>query len=169
MRQFINIVEQILSEKIVHVDRVHGHVIAVNPTRTEFWSQRFLSRGDRGSDTPNAAGVLMQDGTVAIGNGSLLAHHDICDMAGLDIMDEKFRLQMYDGKVFVELWLHEPEGDNGVTHTDSLEQKIAQAEKQYEMPVEDIRKLVFERTTRFTGGWPVEIMLWCDYASPTNI
>jgi hypothetical protein len=160
--------DSFLSEKIVHVDRLHGHIIALNPTHTEFRSQRFLSRDRPNSahnGTPSAAGVLMQNGNVVIGNGSCLAHDDICDMAGLDIMDEKFRLQIYDGKVFVELWLNEDD----VTHTDSLEEKIAQAEKQYEMPVEDIRKLVFDKTTRFTGGWPVEIMLWCDGAYPTNI
>lgn len=165
---------ELLAEKLIiprdtflNADDWMKTVVAINPTKTEFWSPNFRQAKD-GSVTqmPDAAGVLMQDRkTVVIGCGHCLAHDTICGYAGLDINNELFRLQIHNGAVHAELWLDE----DAVTHDDPLEKKIAQAEAQYGMSVDEMKKVLFDATQRFTGGWEAKLMLWCDYAEQVTI
>lgn len=155
---------EFLQEKIVHRDTRKHHpdywlntVIAVNPSKSEFWSSNFRQGKDGEKETPTAAGVILDDGTVIVGIGHLLSHDVICDLAGFDINDEWVRLQIHDGKVYVEIWL----GDE-VTWSDPIEKKISAAEKLYEMSIDDIKKKVSQITSRFVPGWKVVCLLWTD-------
>lgn len=166
----------LISEQIVHRDTVKlnpgdwlSTVVAVNPTKGEFWSANFRQgKGDELEPYPSAAGLILTDGTVLVGTGHSMAHHDLCDLSGHDIDNELFRLQIYDQKVDVELWLPEGNGDGEVMVEDSLEDKIAAAEKMTGMTLEEIKTKVASHTERFVPGWQVSCLLWAEYYHSTR-
>jgi hypothetical protein len=156
MRKFIDAVT--LCEKFIFP--IEGHrkpVVVVNPTKTEFWSVNF--RESEGAN-PSAAGVILKDGTVVVGDGSCLAHDVICAYAGLDIENEKYRLQIWDGVVMAELWVSE-EGD--VDSTATIEEKIAAVESQFGLTVDEIKAELVAATSRFVPGWKPVCGIWTDY------
>jgi hypothetical protein len=91
---------------IVHADPFvqHGHtrrtIIAINPSR-QCWEAAF-PRG--------AAGVLLMDGQIVVGDGDCLAHDTVLDLASIDRDMEEFRLQMYSGMAVAEIWLEDAAG-----------------------------------------------------------
>jgi hypothetical protein len=163
---------EFIIEKIMYRDRIkHDQsdwmttVVAVNPTKSEFWSENFRQGKNGVETTPSAAGVILKDGTVVVGTGHSLAHDVICDYAGLNIDDELFRLQIYDGKVYVEIWIPE----ELATSDDSLDDKIIAAEKTTGMSIEQIKQKVSSLTARFVPGWKVICMLWTDYVNRVEV
>jgi hypothetical protein len=159
MRNWINLIETALNEKIVHRDTIKRNqtdymntVVAIDPTHSEFWSENFRMEENGFSDEPSAAGVLLKNGTIVVGTGHCLAHDDVCSLAGLDIEEEEFRLQIFHGAVRVEIWLND--GDYPTP-----EAKIAQAEKQTGLTIEQIKAKVAAKTSRFVPGWPVICMI----------
>ncbi len=120
-------------------------------------------------DQPSAAGVILKDGTVLVGAGHSLAHDDICNYAGFDISNELFRLQIYAGKVDVELWLPEGTGEGEVLTTDNLDEKIAAAERMTGMTIPEIKSTVAAHTERFVPGWVVNCLLWTEYQESVSI
>ena len=168
MRNFIDIVE-----KIVHRDTIKyssedwkNTVVAINPTKAEFWSENFRqAKNGASTEFPSAAGVFMQNGTIVVGDGHSLSHEDICDCAGLDINDEKFRLQIYNEKVYVEIWISEDLAEND----SPLEQKIEAAQKTTGMDIREIKSLVASKTSRFVPGWIVVCLLWTEYHQSVEV
>lgn len=137
--------------------------VAVNPSRSEFWSNHFRqTKSGEPSEMPSAAGVLMRDGTLVVGTGHCLSHSDICGYAGLDEDQEKFRLQIWDGKVMAELWL--PDSDEGgVDSSATLEEKIAATEKLFGTTINEIKTELSQATARIVPGWRTVCGIWTNY------
>jgi hypothetical protein len=171
MRNWINLCT--LQEKIVHRDTVRRNpgdwlntVVAINPTKSEFWSANFRqTKTGEMAESPSAAGVILKDGTVVVGEGHALSHEEICDIAGLDINQEMFRIQIHGGKVCVELWLSEDEVDN----KSSTEEKIAAAVKMQKMSIDEIKTHVRNLVSRFVPGWEVRCLLWTEYSRSEEV
>lgn len=141
-------------------------VVCINPSKSEFWSNNFRQTKEGAvAETPSAAGVLLKDGNIVVGDGHSLSHEDICNIAGLEIDNELFRLQIWKGKVLIEIWVDEERA----TSKSSLDEKIKAAEEQYGMSLEDMRTIVARATTRFVPGWKVVCGLWTDGSKLTEV
>ncbi len=160
-----------LYEKIVHRDTLKLNagdwldtVVATNPTKSEFFSRHFMQPNKDGNIPllPSAAGVVLKNGDIVIGEGHSLSHEDICHYAGLDINDELYRLQIADKKVIVELWLDDTENSS------DLSDKISEAEIKYNN-LDEIRSIVGKATARFIPDWAIVIRLWTEYSSFVDV
>lgn len=161
---------ELITEAIVYRDTLKHNrddwlntVIAINPTKSEFWSANFrqsMSSIDKTtlSDTPSAAGVILKNGTVVVGIGHVLDHSTICELAGVNVTDEWMRIQIYDSKVYAEIWIPE----DWATSDDSLEKKILAAEKLKGMSIDEIKQKISKITSRFVPGWEVVCLLWTE-------
>ena len=152
---------EFLSEKIVHHSRPSyagdwmNTVVAINPSKTEFWSLNFRQGKDGPADTPSAAGVILADGTLVVGTGHALSHETICELAGLDINYEWMRLQIYGGVVVGEIWLSDNTGE-------SVEEVIAILEQEKAMTTEQIKQKISSITNKIVPSWPVELSVWVE-------
>lgn len=165
-------ISELLVEKIVHRDTTRlnpddwlNTVVAINPTKSEFWSANFRQGKNGLQDKPDAAGVILNDGTVVVGTGHSLSHEDICSYAGLDIANEWVRLQIYNGEVRVEIWIEE----DMASSNDPKDKIIAAAEEQTGMTIDEIKQKVGSLTSRFVPGWKVICMLWTDYSGHIDV
>lgn len=146
MRCFIDIVSN-LTETIVYQDKfvktnyTKKTIIAINPTRSE-WIGRFPE---------GAGGVLMKDGTIVIGDGNALDHATICEMAGLDVRNEAFRLQLYLTGAYAEIWLNDEDVETPPPF-DLIEQRVVE---QYGETLVSITNKVKTAVHRFMGNVPV--------------
>ena len=101
--------EAIFTEKVWLDDR--GFAFGVNPTRREFMG-KFERDG--------AAGVLMKNGSLAVGNAESLTHADLAATCGFESKDIKYHLQIWDVlengtiSIEVELW-NESENQQGAS------------------------------------------------------
>ena len=172
IRKLIDLVEtmntDVLSEKIVHRDTTRlnpddwlNTVVAINPTKSEFWSANFRQGKEGLQNSPDAAGVIFKDGTVVVGTGHSLSHEDICIHAGLDIDNEWVRLQIFNGEVRVEIWIEE----DMASSNDPKDKIIAAAEEKTGMTIDQIKQKVGSLTSRFVPGWKVICMLWTEYSN----
>jgi hypothetical protein len=102
MRDLITLCES-LGHKVMR-DGPQGGVFALNPTRRE-WVANFAERG--------AAGVVLSDGSLAVGDAPALDHPSILLALSIPVTMERYRLQIFNQRIVVELWdeLDEPEGD----------------------------------------------------------
>jgi hypothetical protein len=140
------IVESILGEAIVYQDRIlnpgdnRKTVICLAPTKAE-WNARYPQ---------GAAGVLMKDGQIVIGDGCCLAHDVICDHAGLDIHNEAYRLQMSRTHCYGEIWM--TDGDYEGMSDDDIRLAV---QEQYGEPLEAMTAKIAAAVQRFMG--PVQV------------
>lgn len=101
---------------------------------------------------PSAAGIIMKNGDIAIAEGHAMSHDRICDLAGLDINNELYRLQIYDQGIFVELWFE---------NIDTVQEALDIISERYGKDIEEIREEVKGITSRFIN-YPVKIRIWSD-------
>ena len=127
-------IKELLGEKITYVDRDYGgHIAALNPTRSE-WNAKF----------PNGAGgVLMKNGHIVIGAGEAYSHSDIMHDAGVNWEDEWARLQIWDGKIQVELWDDLPDSfwGKGISRMSEKDVTPEQFESLTEHPLAERKKI----------------------------
>jgi hypothetical protein len=81
-----------------------------------------------------------------------MSHDRICDLAGLDINNELYRLQIYDQGIFVELWFE---------NIDTVQEALDIISERYGKDIEEIREEVKGITSRFIN-YPVKIRIWSD-------
>lgn len=123
---------------IVHRDRFPPHpghrraVVAVQPTALE-WDREFPY---------GAAGILLQDGTMVVGDGTCLSHHEILQLSG-QTQPEAFRLQIGRAHCWAEIWL---EGVDENSPEQEIRQQVIDS---YGEPLECIARRVEEAVTRF--------------------
>lgn len=148
MRELINLI----TENIVHRDRIDGTIVSINPTKLEW--QRAFKEG--------AAGVFCKDGMIVIGEGPLLAHDVILYHASIDVDMEKYRLQLTKKGAWAELWI-ENEWENIPTQED-LNLAIKRV---YGHSLGDIEREVSPVLQKFMGNVPFKaIPINYDSAKP---
>jgi hypothetical protein len=156
MRQYINAVEP-LNEMIVHRSRFPRYpgdretVIAVNPSKAE-WNARFPQ---------GAAGVLCADGTLVIGDGPVLSHESIMNLAGVPTEMEKYRLQICRNRAWAEVWM----GDYSAGKPDAPPEAEVRAAviQHYGDSIEEIEAKLRTALHRFMGAIPVKAIPLDEY------
>ena len=123
--------------------RDSAYTVAINPTKREFIAN-FATHG--------AAGVLTDDGLLVVGNGAVLDHLSLMRMASIDADTEKYRLQIYAGRVEVELWDDDIDDPANPEPTTKYPKALRDA----------IRTEVAANRNVRAIGWPVVISLLCD-------
>ena len=114
--------------------------MAINPTKSE-WNAQF-PRG--------AAGVLLTDGRIVVGDGNMLAHNVILDYAKVDQNLEKYRLQICRNIAWVELWINDEAVE--AMNNPPTEQEVREAAfKQYGETLEQIQAQLQKAVAPFMG------------------
>jgi len=147
-----------LNEAIVHRDRfVQQHndrrtVIAVNPTKSE-WDRHF-PRG--------AAGVLLKNGKIVIGDGNALDHASILSYANIPANQEKYRLQLNRKGAWAEIWLDYPDDNLNPNESEVREDVL----KHYGETIEQIEAQLAKAVAPFMGSAPVKAIPLDDDQKP---
>lgn len=139
MRKWINLI----SEQIVQDHNTKRTVVAINPTRAE-WVNMF----------PNgAAGVMLRDGRILVGDGNLLDHSSIMDYADIPHRMELCRLQMHSSRgLFAELWIPDELEES------SEEEIISALETDLNMTLGELEDKIKKAVRPFMGDVPVEVI-----------
>jgi hypothetical protein len=151
-----------LNEMIVHRDRFiqepeladsRRTVVAINPTKAEW--DKFFPRG--------AAGVLLKNGKIVVGDGNMLPHDAILDYAKVPQNQEKYRLQLCRNGAWVELWMTPSEWD----HHKPDEQEVREySVKHYGETIEQIEAQLAKAVAPFMGSAPVKAIPLGDEQQP---
>jgi hypothetical protein len=137
-----NVSGVVFRDRFIQQGNTRLTVVAIDPSPS-CWESNFPS---------GAAGVLLKDGRIVVGDGNCLSHSDILHHAWISDDDELYRLQIFNGAAFAEVWL---DGDLFDDDDVSVEDVHAAVMQEYGETIDRIAERVAVAVRRF---WPEAVV-----------